>query len=214
MNQKRSNVFIISAPSGAGKSTLIQRLLTEKKNLFFSISHTTRQPREGEQHGVDYFFISEKEFEEKIDRQEMLEWAEVHDALYGTSREMLTKAQQLNRDLILDIDVQGAHKVKQILSDAVSIFILPPSIEALRNRLRLRAKNTEEQIAIRVENARKEIQYCNEYDYVIINHDIDAAYEDLTCILSSQGHKKENQQQEIDTILRSFQQSGADASSA
>jgi guanylate kinase len=205
MTQKRSNVFIISAPSGAGKSTLIQRLLNEKKNLLFSISHTTRLPREGEQEGVDYFFIAEQEFRKKIEAQEMLEWAEVHGAFYGTSREMLDKASQLNSDLILDIDVQGAAKVKQLLPDAVSIFILPPSIEALRERLRFRRKNTELQIATRIENARQEIRHCTEYDYVIINRDIDAAYQDLICILSSQMRKKERQQEEIQAILRSFQ---------
>jgi len=205
MTQRKSNVFIISAPSGAGKSTLIQRLVTENKKLFFSISHTTRPPREGEVDGVDYFFIPESRFKKMIEDGELLEWAEVHGSYYGTSREMLEKAAALERDLILDIDVQGAAKVKKLLPEAVSIFILPPTFKALRERLERRQKNTEQQITRRIENARREIRHCNEYDYVIINHDLECAFQDLNSILSSQHSRKDHQESEIQNILKSFE---------
>ena len=207
MKPRKSNVFIISAPSGAGKSTLIQRLLTQNGNLLFSISHTTRPPRDGELNGVDYFFVSEDQFKKMIENNELLEWAEVHGSFYGTSKEMLSKAAAQGCDLILDIDVQGAAKVKLLLPDVISIFILPPSFEALRERLRLRQKDTEQQIAKRIENAREEIHHCNEYDYIIINHDINAAFDDLNCIVSSQNQRREHQRDEINAILKSFQPS-------
>jgi guanylate kinase len=205
MKLRRSNVFIISAPSGAGKSTLIQRLLAQNGNLLFSVSHTTRVPREGETNGVEYFFVSKEQFKKMIENNELLEWAEVHGSFYGTSKEMLSKAAAQGCDLVLDIDVQGAAKVKLLLAGAISIFILPPSFEALRERLRLRRQDTEEQIAKRIENAREEIQHCNEYDYIIINHDIDNAFDDLNCIVSSQSRRREHQREEIDAILKSFQ---------
>lgn len=204
MTQKRSNVFIISAPSGAGKSTLIQRLLAQNSNFLFSISHTTRAPRQGETNGVDYFFVSEEIFRNMIAKEELLEWAEVHGAFYGTSKKMVEQAAEQGCDLILDIDVQGAAKVKKLLPDAISIFILPPSYQALLERLRLRQKDTEEQIAKRIENARQEIQHCSEYDYIIINHSIDTAFDDLNCIVSSQHHTRESQHDEISAILKSF----------
>jgi guanylate kinase len=207
MKPRKSSLFIISAPSGAGKSTLIQRLLAGNTNLLFSISHTTRLPREGEQNGVDYFFVTDPQFKKMIENNELLEWAEVHGFFYGTSREMLTRASVQGCDLILDIDVQGATKVKKLLPDTISIFILPPSFEALRERLRLRRKDTEEQIAKRIENARGEIQHCNEYDYIIINHQIDTAFEDLNCIVSSQNQRRDHQQEEINAILKSFRTS-------
>ena len=205
MNPRKSNVFIISAPSGAGKSTLIQRLLAQNQRLFFSISHTTRPPRQGEIDGIEYFFVTEERFRKMIAEEQLLEWAEVHSFFYGTSREMLHKASMQGCDLILDIDVQGAAKIKKLLPEAVSIFILPPSFEALRERLQRRRQDADEQIATRIENARQEIRHCNEYDYVIINHDVEAAFHDLNCIVKTQRYKSENLTEEIGSILKSFE---------
>jgi guanylate kinase len=202
---RRNNIFIISAPSGAGKSTLVELLLSQNKQLFFSISHTTRPPRPGEVNGVEYFFVSEENFGKMMEAEELLEWAQVHGYYYGTSNAMLKKAEALGCDLILDIDVQGTAKVKQILPEAISIFILPPSFEVLRERLHRRQKDTEEQIARRIENARQEIRYCYQYDYIIINRELHAAFEDLSSIIRSQSCRRENLADEIGTILKSFE---------
>ena len=205
MTTRRNNVFIISAPSGAGKSTLVELLLSQNKELFFSISHTTRPPRPGEMDGIEYFFVSEERFKKMMQEEEFFEWAEVHGYYYGTSRGMLKQAESRGSDLILDIDVQGAMKVKQILPDATSIFILPPSFEVLRERLQRRQKDTDQQIAKRIENARQEIQYCYQYDYIVINRELHAAFEDLSSIIRSQSCKRENLTDEIGEILKSFQ---------
>ena len=201
---RRSSIFIISAPSGAGKSTLIQLLLAQNSNLFFSISHTTRPAREGEINGNEYFFVSEPQFRRMMEAEEFLEWAEVHGYYYGTSKEMLTRAESEGRDLVLDIDVQGASKVKKMLTQATSIFILPPSFEVLHDRLQRRKKDTPEQIERRMENARQEIRFADDYDYIIINHELHTAFEDLSCIIRSQACRRENLAGEIEEILRSF----------
>lgn len=201
---KKNNIFIISAPSGSGKSTLIQLLLAQNQHLFFSISHTTRPPREGEKDGNEYFFLQETRFKEMIQAEEFLEWAEVHGYYYGTSKGMVREAEKAGRDLVLDIDVQGAEKVKALLPEATSIFILPPSFEVLRERLQRRQKDTEQQIARRMENARNEIRYSNQYDYIIINRDLHAAFEDLNSIIRSQGCRRENLIDQIQKIVESF----------
>jgi guanylate kinase len=201
---RKNNTFIISAPSGAGKSTLIQLLLSQNANLFFSISHTTRPPREGELDGNEYYFISEQEFQRMIERGEFLESANVHGYFYGTSRQMLNRAELAAKDLVLDIDVQGSAKVKKLLPEATSIFILPPSFEVLRERLVRRQKDTEDQINRRMENARQEIQYAEDYDYIIINHELHAAFDNLSCIIHSQACRRQNLAVQIDEIVRSF----------
>jgi guanylate kinase len=198
-------MFIISAPSGAGKSTLVELLLSQNKELFFSISHTTRPPRPGEMDGIEYFFISEERFKKMIQEGDFFEWAEVHGYHYGTSKGMLKQAENRGSDLILDIDVQGAMKVEQILPEATSIFILPPSFEVLRERLQRREKDTEQQISKRIENARQEIQYCYQYDYIVINRELHAAFEDLSSIIRSQSCKRENLADDIGAILKSFE---------
>ncbi|HSE40761.1 MAG TPA: guanylate kinase, partial [Acidobacteriota bacterium] len=171
MKKQRNNVFIISAPSGSGKTTLIDLLLSENPSLMFSISHTTRPPRPGERNGVEYFFINEDEFLKMIQEDRFLEWAKVHGHFYGTSREMVERAQKDGRDLILDIDVQGAEQVRKKMPDAISIFILPPSYEALQRRLLARQKDTEDVMLKRLQNAKKEILRFGEFDYIIINDD-------------------------------------------
>ena len=201
---KKSNTFIISAPSGAGKSTLIQLLLAQNQRLFFSISHTTRPARNGERNGNEYFFITQEEFKNKIAAEEFLECAEVHGYFYGTSKKMLQEAESRGSDLVLDIDVQGAVKAKSLLPEATSIFILPPSYEVLKDRLQRRKKDSEEQIAKRLDNAREEIRFAYQYDFIVINHELHAAFEDLNSIIRSHSCRKQNLTAEVEAIAQSF----------
>lgn len=204
MKQRRNNVFLISAPSGAGKSSLIQLLLAEIPSLFFSISHTTRPPRPGEKDGVEYYFVSHGRFEEMIEANQFLEWAYVHSHYYGTSVQMVHKAEEQHKDLLLDVDIQGHQKVRKVLEGVTGIFVLPPSYEALKERLEQRGKDTPEQIGRRMENARVEIQHYRDYEYVVINDDLQAAFESLVSIIRSQQSRRENLQDRIEEILKSF----------
>lgn len=204
MKKKQSNFFIISAPSGAGKTTLIEMLVKEFPQLLFSISHTTRPPRDGERDGVEYFFTTPEKFEAMMRENQFLEWARVHDHYYGTSRKMLESAEEQERDLLLDIDVQGAAKVKAQIPSALGIFILPPSLEALRERLIQRQQDPVEQIFSRMETARKEIRHYREYEYIVINDDLAHAYRNLSGIIRSQSCKTELLEERIQSILKSF----------
>jgi guanylate kinase len=204
MKARKSNVFIISAPSGAGKSTLIQHLLFRVPSLFFSISHTTRPPRSGEKNGVDYFFVDEPVFQKMIAAKQFLEWAQVHGYLYGTSREMLKVAAELGKDLVLDVDVQGASQVKKSIPEAITIFIMPPNFDSLQERLIRRQKDTPKQIMQRMENARKEIQAYKEYQFIVINENVESALEDLLGIVRSQHCKREVLDEKIGKIMKSF----------
>ena len=177
-------LFVLSAPSGCGKTTLLKRVMADLPGLVFSISHTTRAPRRGEQNGRDYFFVNRKEFSAIRDRQPsgFLEWAEVHGNLYGTSRAEVERLQAAGLDVILDIDVQGAAQVRAA-ADPVTIFIAPPSIEELGRRLRGRGTEDEETIALRLAGAHREMQAAGVYDYLIVNDDLDEALESLRCVL-------------------------------
>ncbi len=206
MKKQRNNVFIISAPSGSGKTTLIDLLLKENPSLSFSISHTTRPPRPGERDGVEYFFVSEQKFEQMIREERFVEWAEVHGHFYGTSREMLVQPEKDSRDVILDIDVQGAAQVRQKMPEAISIFILPPSYEALKTRLLTRQKDKEEVMLKRLENARKEIRRYSEFDYIIINDDLKTASNSLSSIIHSSNSLRDKQIDRIEAILKSFEE--------
>lgn len=201
---KKNNVFILSAPSGAGKSTLISLVLNSIPSLFFSVSHTTRAPREGEQEGIDYYFVDVPTFRTMIQSDQFLEWAHVHGYYYGTSMEMVSIAEAAGKDLILDIDVQGAQLVRQKLHDAIGIFILPPTYEELERRLMLRQKDSHEVVQQRLETARQEIDRYHEYDYVVINADIKEAFENLAGIIRGQGQRRVVQEEKIRNILKSF----------
>lgn len=162
-------VFIISAPSGSGKSTLVRMLLESLDGLDFSISYTTRPPREGEKDGEDYHFVSRDEFLAMRDHGELLEWAEVFGCFYGTACEALELAGQRGRDLVLDIDVQGAAQLKKRLPEAVTVFILPPSRSELEHRLRGRSLDDEMVMARRLRDASQEIRNYSAYDYIVVN---------------------------------------------
>jgi guanylate kinase len=165
-----SIVYIVSAPSGSGKSTLVTKLFETVRQLDFSISYTTRPPRGNEKSGKEYFFVSKPEFEAMIAADEFLEYATVFGNYYGTARRFLLEAKNRSNDLLLDIDVQGASKIKDKIPEAVSIFILPPDREKLEARLRARALDSEEVIRRRLDTARREIENYEKYDYILVNN--------------------------------------------
>ena len=172
-------LFIVSAPSGAGKTTLVSRLLAEDKRVLHSISYTTRAPRPGEENGSAYHFIDVKRFLEMRERGEFAEWAEVHDNFYGTSRAWLEQGMRKGCDMLLEIDWQGAQQVRRQFPEAASIFILPPSIDELERRLRSRGADSEDVIARRLAGALGEMRHVGEFDFVIINNDLDVALDQL-----------------------------------
>ncbi len=180
---ERGDLFVISAPSGAGKSTLCHRLIEETPNVGLSVSHTTRSPRRGEVDGVDYHFVSKEEFMNMVDQGEFLEWAKVHDNFYGTSRLSVMPMIEAGQEVLLDIDVQGAMQVRKSIPEAILIFILPPSLEILEQRLRNRGTDSEETIKLRLKNARSEMAAAPSYDYIIINDDLIRAVGDLQSIV-------------------------------
>jgi guanylate kinase len=187
----QTNVFIISAPSGSGKSTLVELLLSRVPGLVFSVSYTTRLPRGHEQNGKQYYFVGRDEFEAMIERDALLEWAVVFETdYYGTARRFLDEAREKGYDLVLDIDVQGAQKVKTRLADAHSIFILPPSPEEMEARLRRRGEDAEAVIERRLRSAWGEIREYPKYDYVIVNDDLDKAFERLYAVVQAARWRK------------------------
>ncbi|MCQ2004710.1 guanylate kinase [Rhizobium sp. NRK18] len=185
--KRRGLMLVISSPSGAGKSTIARNVLEADKAIGLSVSVTTRKRRPSEIEGVHYHFISIREFERMRDTDALLEWAEVHGNFYGTPREPVETAMAEGRDMLFDIDWQGAQQLQEKMSaDVVSIFILPPSIDELQARLHRRAEDTEEVIQTRLANARAEIEHWREYDYVIVNDDLDRAFSSLKSIVSAE----------------------------
>ncbi|MCL6582526.1 MAG: guanylate kinase [bacterium] len=178
-----SSVFVISAPSGVGKTTLRNILLSRLQNLYYSISCTTRPPRSGEVNGRDYFFVSPEVFQKKIEDHTLLEWAMVHRNLYGTPKEPIIAALQDKKDVLLDIDVQGARTLQQRIKGVITIFLLPPSWQVLEERLRSRKTETDEEIENRLRTAREEIKSCWEYDYLIVNNDLEEVVEKVKAIM-------------------------------
>jgi len=172
-------LFIVAAPSGAGKTTLVGRLLADDANVRHSVSFTTRAPRPGEQNGREYHFIDVQSFLAMRERGEFAEWAEVHDNFYGTSRLWLEQRMKEGCDMMLEIDWQGAQQMRRQFPESVSIFILPPSVAELENRLRRRGADSEDVIARRVAGALGEMRHVGEFDFVIINNDLDVALGEL-----------------------------------
>lgn len=190
--ERRGMMLVMSSPSGAGKST-ISRLLRDdpEMNLALSVSVTTRERRQSEVDGVHYHFITVKDFERRRDNDELAEWAEVHGNYYGTLRETVEKVLSGGQDMLFDIDYQGAAQlVEKMPEDVVSIFILPPSMKELMARLHRRAEDTEEVIALRLENARVEIQHWQSYDYILINEDLDRSFAAVKAIIAAERLKR------------------------
>lgn len=177
--ERRGILFIISAPSGTGKTTLCKQLTANVPGLWHSISYTTRSPRAGEEHGREYFFTDEPTFQSMIDRHEFVEWARVYGHLYGTPRKTLADKIDQGIDVLLEIDVQGALQVKKKFDDAVSIFILPPSMTVLRQRLQSRASDTTEEIQRRLQKVKEEVWSYREYAYIVRNDDLTRSLRDL-----------------------------------
>ena len=190
-------LFVISAPSGAGKTTLCKEVVDILKDLRHSVSYTTRSPRPGEVHGRDYFFVSPAEFEKMINACEFAEWAEVHGNLYGTAMKTLNEYRKQGRDVILDIDCQGAHQLKARIKDGVFIFILPPSFHELRRRLDMRNSDSAEVKEIRIGNAADEIRESRWYDYIIVNDTFSKAVEELKSVLIAERCKTDLVLEEI-----------------
>ena len=187
-------LFIFSAPSGAGKTSLVNTLLKSTRHIGVSVSHTTRAPRPGEENGVAYHFVSVDEFQQLIGEAAFLEHAQVFDNFYGTSQRWVESELAAGRDVILEIDWQGAAQVRRLMPDAVSVFIAPPSIEALQERLSNRGQDDEETIARRMRDARSEMSHYGEFDYLIINDDFDNSLEELRAIVIARRHRLEAQQ--------------------
>ncbi len=206
----RGNLIVISAPSGSGKSTLVRGLfdrLLEIPGLVFSVSHTTRKPRAGERHAIDYFFVSEQEFKTMIDAGGFLEHAEVYGNLYGTSGDAVEAQLLAGRDVLLDIDVQGAMKVKKSLPSAILIFVLPPSFRALRERLLKRGLDERETIERRLRIARQEVVCYSKYDYVIVNEDIERSLFELKSIISAARCTTDRRRERAEEIVKTFEAS-------
>ncbi len=186
-------LFIISAPSGAGKTSLVRELLQSGLNLSLSISHTTRPPRTGEINGRDYHFVNEEKFKQMLFNGEFVESAEVYGNLYGTSQHWLNDAMTSGQDILLEIDCQGAKQIQQIFPYSIGIFILPPSVEVLATRLKTRAQDNSEVIKKRLMAAREEINHIAEFNYIIVNNNLDEALNDLICIVKAERLKTERQ---------------------
>lgn len=179
----RRFVTVISGPSGAGKSTFVHELLRLHPDFVYSVSATSRPRREHEVEGTDYFFLDRDDFRARIERSEFVEWAEVHGELYGTLRAQIDRSLAAGKNVLLDIDVQGGRAVRRIYPDGVFIFILPPSLARLEERLRGRGTDSEERIRLRLDNARREINLSHEYDFAVVNDDWDAAARKVNAIV-------------------------------
>ncbi len=202
MNHSSGTLYIVSSPSGAGKTSLVTALIKADERVSVSVSHTTRAMRPGEQHGVNYHFVSHEDFKGLIAKGDFLEHAEVFGNFYGTSRSALQEVLDQGNDLILEIDWQGAQQVRKLMPEALSVFILPPSQQALRERLDGRGQDSEEIIAGRMKEAVSEMVHYDEYDYVIINDDFAEALEDLKAVFRANRLLLKKQQQRHAALLK------------
>jgi guanylate kinase len=202
----RGMLVVVSSPSGGGKGTLIRRALKIVPNLGYSVSFTTRPPREGEVNGRDYFFVSVDQFNQMIASANFLEWAVVHGNLYGTSHVEIERELNEGHDIILEIDVQGATSVRKLVSDAVSIFILPPSFEVLRDRLTRRGSERPDDLALRLRNSRGEVEQYRDFQYLVINDDAERAAELLASIIYAERARRERQEEVARRVLATFKQ--------
>ncbi len=195
-------MIVVSAPSGSGKTTLCRNIVSSRPNTTYSISATTRPARKGEKNGRDYLFLSRDEFEEKKQRGEFLEWASVFGEYYGTLCQLVENTRNEGKDIVLNIDIQGASQVKKRCPEAVLIFILPPSIGILEQRLRNRKSDTEDEILKRLQLARTEISKIDNYDYVVVNKDIEDSVDKLLAIITAEKSKLKRMEDEINASCR------------
>lgn len=198
------NLIIVSAPSGAGKTTLVGEALKRVPNARPSVSSTSRPPRAGELNGVHYHFVTRTEFSALIERGEFLEWAEVHGNFYGTARRAVETLLAAGADVILTIDVQGAAQTRHLFTDAISVFILPPSYQALLARLGERGANGAADLELRLQNARAEIAHCAQFDYVVINDELEPASAELAAIILAERCRHTRRLADIEQIRQTF----------
>ena len=204
----RGTLFVVSSPSGGGKGTLVRGVLAVVDNLSYSVSYTTRGPRANEVDGREYFFVDVPAFEEMVARGEFLEWACVHGNFYGTSKQQIADKTCAGIDMILEVDVQGAASVRQLLMDSVSVFILPPSFEVLKERLCARGTDTAESLALRLRNAPDELKQYSLFDYVIINDEVDRAVSQLASIIHAERARCVRQEGLVRRVIEDFQVGG------
>jgi guanylate kinase len=202
----RGMLIVVSSPSGGGKGTLIDRVLKTVPGVSYSVSYTTRSPREGEHHGREYFFVSTDAFEEMVRRGEFLEWANVYGYLYGTSRAQVEAERAAGHDIILEIDVQGATSIRALVDDAVTVFILPPSFELLRSRLVTRGTDSPADLERRLRGAPAEIEQYRFFRYVILNDDINRASAQLASVIYAERARRERQELRLKETLADFGQ--------
>jgi len=199
---QHGHLYIISAPSGAGKTSLVKALLDNMDNIMVSVSHTTRPKRDGETHGVNYYFVEKTEFESMLAENTFLESATVFGNYYGTSKTWVESQLSQGIDVILEIDWQGAEKVRKLMPDAINIFILPPSKQVLSQRLYGRGTDAEEVIQRRLDAAMDEMRHCHEFDYLIVNDDFDLALQELQAIIKTQRLTQSVQKQHLAPLLK------------
>lgn len=197
----KGTLYIISAPSGAGKTSLVRKLVTSMSDLMVSVSHTTRTMRPGETDGTDYHFVDEKEFLSMVEHSAFLEHARVFDNYYGTSQQHVEQLLLQGKDVILEIDWQGARQVRRLIQESQSIFILPPSCEALKQRLQNRGQDDEAIINRRMQDAINEMSHYAEFDFLVVNDDFDQALEELRCILMANRLRQLRQERSLETLL-------------
>ncbi|CAN5437787.1 MAG: guanylate kinase [Pyrinomonadaceae bacterium] len=200
----KGNLIILTSPSGGGKGTLILQLMANNIGIGYSVSYTTRKMRDGEIDGRDYFFVDDDDFKARIANNEFLEYAEVHGNYYGTSKAVVDSHIAEGKDVILEIDVQGAKSVLEKMPQAVSIFIMPPSFEALSYRLTTRATETTEHLSLRLKNSFDEVREHKDFEYVVINDEIASATRRLESIILAERQKRVRQKEAIQDILNSF----------
>ena len=201
---QRGLLFVVSAPSGTGKTTVVEHLVEVCPELVQSRSYTSRERRSGETDGVDYNFLSRPEFEGMVARGEFLEWADVFGNLYGTSRRETDARLDAGSDVVLVIDVQGARQVRQRMRDAVAVFVLPPSFEALERRLRGRSQDSSGAIARRLETARSEVEAVREYDYVVVNDELDRCVTEICAIVTAERARRDRRLPAMAPVIRTF----------
>ena len=197
-------LYVVSSPSGGGKGTLIRRMLDVVTDLSYSVSYTTRAPRNGEVNGREYFFVDREQFQSMVAAGAFLEWANVHGNLYGTAKDQVISETSAGHDIVLEVDVQGADSVRKLGLDSVSIFILPPSLETLRQRLITRGADSPEELAVRLRNAPEELKQYIAFDYIIFNDEIERASTQLAAIISAERARRSRQEGLVREVIENF----------
>lgn len=207
MSSRPGLIVVMTAPSGTGKTTLAERVFKQEPTLAFSVSHTTRPPRDGEVNGEDYHFVSESEFDALIAQDAFAEWAHVHKRRYGTSKAEIARIQEEGNDVLLDVDVQGAHELLKTYPDALSIFVLPPSMKELEKRLKGRGTDSTDQVDVRLRTARSEILEAQYFRYVIVNDELSEAAEQFRAVLRAERQRFVSQKGTWDALVAEINQS-------